>query len=662
MRAFIAFDTETALIADDDPNPPLVCLSWYAPGASRVAGVADAGLVKHDQAADVFVALAVYALITRTTIIAHNLAFDLAVLLRRWPALTALVFHLLDEGLLECTLIRETLHSIATGTFTSDDGQKGRWINGKFQGFGLDDCCRVRRDWHVAKDDTWRLRYGELLDVPLEAWPEAARKYAVDDAEWVWKLAQAQEDDEAAQPVWPGQYVFADAARQARGDFPLELQRVKGVQTDRVLTEQVIASTEKRLDAERDLLTLGSTPVLRPAKWRPIKKEWGKITVDQSVVRAKVTAAYQTLGIDLPMTPKGDKVSIDKKALAIAGAVDDDLLKFARYQKADKIRGFTRILQRGFEHPIHSDPNVLVETGRTSWQRPNLQQLPREEGVRECFVPSPGMLFFSIDYSQLELRTLAQACIWLLGHSKMAELINAGVDLHTHLAANFVGVSYESMKARVDEEEPAAVAFRQFSKEANFGFPGGMGIDKFIERVLVTDEKKRLTHLLNHSAVRRLRDTWMATFPEIRPYFDIASRVDRGERRIVQLASGRIRGSVGYCDSANGRFQSLAADGAKDALYCITRAMWAEPSSPAFGSWLWCFAHDEFLGEAPVETAHEVVHAVYDIAMSRMRAWLPDLKVTGSMCLMRRWRKKAKAYFVNGRLYPVEDSPDFKGL
>jgi DNA polymerase-1 len=82
------------------------------------------------------------------------------------------------------------------------------------------------------------------------------------------------------------------------------------------------------------------------------------------------------------------------------------------------------MLRMGVEFPIHTRFDI-VETGRTSSSGPNVQNIRRLPGIRECFVPRDGWWFMQADYPGLELKTLAQVCIWLLGQSRLAEVLNA---------------------------------------------------------------------------------------------------------------------------------------------------------------------------------------------------------------------------------------------
>jgi hypothetical protein len=86
-------------------------------------------------------------------------------------------------------------------------------------------------------------------------------------------------------------------------------------------------------------------------------------------------------------------------------------------------------------------------------------------------------VFVSVDYDFLELRTLAQACLDLVGGSELAKAIRAGEDPHLSMAAEILGIPYSEALAR--KKDPAIKDARQLAKAANFGLPGGMGPDNF---------------------------------------------------------------------------------------------------------------------------------------------------------------------------------------
>jgi DNA polymerase I-like protein with 3'-5' exonuclease and polymerase domains len=85
-------------------------------------------------------------------------------------------------------------------------------------------------------------------------------------------------------------------------------------------------------------------------------------------------------------------------------------------------------------------------------------------------VPRPGYLFLCIDYSAVELRTLAAVCQQRYGFSKLADVIKAGIDPHSYTAAMFANIGLEQF-----QHLPNKKLLRQQAKAVNFGLPGGLG-------------------------------------------------------------------------------------------------------------------------------------------------------------------------------------------
>ena len=110
---------------------------------------------------------------------------------------------------------------------------------------------------------------------------------------------------------------------------------------------------------------------------------------------------------------------------------------WGKYEKQAKCKQFFETLKQPVIHPRYT---VLVRTGRTSCSGPNMQQVPRDDVFRQVIVPSPGYLLLIIDYSFVELVTLAAVCQARFGYSKLGDVIRNGVDPHCYTAAMLAGV------------------------------------------------------------------------------------------------------------------------------------------------------------------------------------------------------------------------------
>jgi DNA polymerase-1 len=329
---------------------------------------------------------------------------------------------------------------------------------------------------------------------------------------------------------------------------------------------------------------------------------------------------------------------------------------------------------KGF--PIQSRFSVLKETGRLGcsggrlkkkedianrtaygFQLHNVRRDPKPDKktgkmpptVRGCFVPREGYYLLSIDYSQMELHSWAQVCIDLLGYSELANLLNSGIDIHCKLGGMVVNRPYEEVvqfKKKADWAKDA----RQLAKAGNFGFPGGLGPDGF---VAYAKGSWGLTIERQQGVV--LRDNWKIMCPEHRDYFSLISRLTdaSGPQAIVQTRSNRLRGGVGFTDAANGMFQGLAADCAKDAGFYLAEACYFNTKSPLYGSHVVNMIHDEFLFEVPIAQSHEAAWEATKIMLDAGKRWMPDVPPTAEPALMMQWLKDAeRREDANGRLIP----------
>ena len=201
---------------------------------------------------------------------------------------------------------------------------------------------------------------------------------------------------------------------------------------------------------------------------------------------------------------KGDYATSEEALLALKG-VEPFIDALLAYRTVDKL--LSTFLTKLGRTQIHPSFGVLVRTGRTSsFGELNAQNLPRDDRVRSCFVPSPGHVFLDADYSTIEMATLAQSVQSQFGiPSKMAAAINSGQDLHKLVAARF----FNKPEQEVSKDE------RQKAKPINFGKPGGMG-SKTLKQYAATSYGVQLTDV----EVEALSESWLDLFPEMREFLE----------------------------------------------------------------------------------------------------------------------------------------------
>jgi len=122
--------------------------------------------------------------------------------------------------------------------------------------------------------------------------------------------------------------------------------------------------------------------------------------------------------------------------------------------------------------------------------------------------------------------------------------------------------------------------------------------------------------------------------------------------RVVQPWSRRLRGNLRFTNAANTFFQGLTADGAKMALWMVTREAYV---GRLRGCYPVAFMHDEILAEGPSDSAHDWVQVLDEAMKQGMATVTPDVPVVTEPALMDRWYKGAKPVFSDdGELVPWE--------
>ena len=211
---------------------------------------------------------------------------------------------------------------------------------------------------------------------------------------------------------------------------------------------------------------------------------------------------------------------------------------------------------------IHTSFNqTITATGRLSSSNPNLQNIPvrNEDGreIRKVFIPEPGQLFFSADYSQIELRIMAH----LSQDEHLIEAFREGNDIHAATAARI----YKKDIADVSKDE------RRSAKTANFGIIYGISAFGLAERLGVSRQDAKI-----------LIDNYFATYPRVQQYMqesiDKARQLGYTEtvlHRRCYLRDINSHNSVvrGYAErnAINAPIQGSAADIIKRAMIAIDR-------------------------------------------------------------------------------------------
>lgn len=373
--------------------------------------------------------------------------------------------------------------------------------------------------------------------------PEQVCPYAAEDADITLQLKNRLEAELAREGMEPLFY-----------DIEMPLVRVLaemeicGVRIDTEALRRSSADLGKRLAAiEQEIYELAGTPFNISSARQVGEILFERLKIDEKARKTK-TGQYSTT---------------------------EEVLEKLRYRHpvVDKIltyRGLRKLLSTYIDalpeliNPatgkIHTSFNQTVTaTGRLSSSNPNLQNIPirDDEGreIRRAFIPEEGALFFSADYSQIELRIMAH----LSGDPAMTEAFVSGHDIHAATAAKIYKVGIDEVTKEM----------RRKAKTANFGIIYGISTFGLAERLNIP-----------RSEAKQLIDGYFETFPRVKQYMEQSIEVAR-EKGYVETLNGRKRmlpdinshNSVvrGYAErnAINAPIQGSAADIIKIAMVRI---------------------------------------------------------------------------------------------
>jgi DNA polymerase I-like protein with 3'-5' exonuclease and polymerase domains/intein/homing endonuclease len=394
------------------------------------------------------------------------------------------------------------------------------------------------------------------------------------------------------------------------------------------------------------------------SNWLGLDREWMEEVLWENA--GKPTAFRDVHGIDYETACKYLKMhGIDWKAIAENFTIKGELIDESFYKKTKKSmdelgfnaglkasgigsRRWKKTKARYEVRPAIQHNHEILSVERTGKQKdvydlevedthnfiageicvhnctaPNIQQIPHEEEFRRCFVAENGNTLVIADYSQIELRILAEV-------SEDPAFVGAfqrGEDLHRLTAATMYNVSMDE----VTKDQRSA------AKRINFGLMYGRGA-RSLSAQLGTDEERG----------RRLIDEYFANYPKVQRFLQrTANRATRD--RTLRTLAGRVRkfGNDPVADdrgamrreAMNYPIQGASADIAKLALAYIRREL-AGTDARLINS-----IHDEFVVECAEELAPEVSEKTKQAMTRAGERLLKKVPVEVEVEISREWRK-----------------------
>ena len=266
---------------------------------------------------------------------------------------------------------------------------------------------------------------------------------------------------------------------------------------------------------------------------------------------------------------------------------------------------------------IHAQFNQTVTaTGRLSSSNPNLQNIPiRDElgrELRKAFIPDEGEVFFSADYSQIELRLMAH----LSQDPNMTEAFLSGEDIHTATAAKI----YHLPVGEVTKLQ------RTKAKTANFGIIYGISVFGLASRLNIP-----------RSEAKQLIDGYFVTYPKVQEYMNKSIEVARekgyvetlfGRKRVLADISSANATVRGYAErnAINAPIQGTAADIIKIAMVRIARRIRKEKLNAK----LLIQVHDELNFSVPQNELNKLKDLVLEEMAGAVKLSVPLIADCGS--------------------------------
>lgn len=284
--------------------------------------------------------------------------------------------------------------------------------------------------------------------------------------------------------------------------------------------------------------------------------------------------------------------------------------------------------------------------------------------VRECFVPRPGYCFLDIDIEGLELATLAQVEIWVLGDDSKATFLNSGGDAHALTGATIHGhgLTWQQFKALAKSDKDAK-NIRNLAKVPNFGKPGGMA-----NKTLVSFARTSYGLRISEPEAERIGSFWEAANPADVAYLGWV-RTLRGPDKLYrfQLPAGSsapewarrfVRGKCTYCAAANTGFQWLGAEVAGNIDWALCRETMVGTGALRQARVV-AMVYDQWLLEVPIGTQTDCARELEHIVIHEGGQAVPDIQLRAEACSMDRWSKSAERIEKDGEL--LIWTPESKG-
>ncbi|MDQ3805940.1 MAG: DNA polymerase [Acidobacteriota bacterium] len=392
---------------------------------------------------------------------------------------------------------------------------------------------------------------------------------------------------------------------------PLGALELAGIHLDTARWREQLAIVGKRRDALYE--ELQDELAEEPAQQSFFGPTRADINLDSHI---QLTKAMTRIGVPVPDSTRNWKL----EPLAAEFPVVGRLLEYRTLQKTLK---FGETLLESISPRtgrIHAHFHQIgAPTGRMSATDPNVQQIPASPEYRRCFRAPEGRKLITADYSQIELRILAD----FTGDQGFVEAFNSGADLHRVTAAQVFGVPVEAVTKQQ----------RDFAKRLNFGVVYGIGAQRF---ALMTG----LTQTESEDLLRR----YFASYRGLDSWLREAALKALRDRTAPRTVAGRLfrfnfdpedkqAASTAQRNGKNSPIQGSSADIIKRALRLLHERL------SGTGASVVNVVHDEIVVEANADGVEEVAKTVEEAMCAAGEEYVKKVPVKVESKVSDEWAK-----------------------
>ena len=441
----------------------------------------------------------------------------------------------------------------------------------------------------------------------MKALTEAQLDYAADDAFYLVKLAQHLSNELSAKKLQPAYTRFHKAQ-----SVMVEME-LKGIP----------------FDAEEHRGLIDEWETAKEGEWRDINPKSGK-QMDaffRETVKKGIISKW-------PVSEKTKLLKLDADTLLQrkdSHPVIEPLLKWKMYEKLTSTYGTSiQKLINPVTNRLHPSFRIFgARTGRFSSNQPNMQNPPREAGLREMVKAPPGYVLMDADYGQVELRIAAV----MAQDVKMLRAYQEGKDLHKITAASIAGIS----------EDEVTKDHRQQAKAVNFGLIYGAG-----PKTLKDYAKATYGVEMTLAEAKAAKEAFLKTYPQLSQWqknqsthaaaYMYAETTSGYRRQFVK--EGLTSRSV-YTVSMNTPVQGTGAEILIEALADLHANL-----HKFDGAQILAHIHDEILLMVKEEEAEEMAKQLEASMIAGYKAVLPDAPDTDliEVCAGPIWEKAMPLY------------------